>query len=383
MRGKIRRLLGACAAAVACAETARAQEPLPFSDGKWELPAKGAALEQVDGREALAIENGLAYRRDVRLQDGTIEFDVQLTRRRSFVYIAFRMADDREHEEFYLRPHKSGLPDAVQYAPVYQDQSAWQLYHGPGATAAIEFEPGAWTHVRVVLAGRRAALFVGDASKPALVVPRLGREPKPGYIALRAFVPAAARGGGPVARYANVSVRPGFVPFEFPPVAESPAAPGVVRAWEVSRSFVPPEETAPASALPSPETLGEFRRVEALPGGLVELHRLVPLPKDSPDAAAVARVRVQAARAGVRGFDLGFSDRVTVFLNGRPVFSGDASYSFDNPRRDGVIGYDQARLWLPLAPGDNELAVLVADAFGGWGLMGRFPDASGLEVTPR
>jgi hypothetical protein len=378
----VRRSLAAWAMAVAWTGAARALEALPFSDGGWELP-KGAAVEKVDGREALAIENGLAYRRDVRLQDGTIEFDVQLTRRRSFIYIAFRMADDREHEELYLRPHKSGLPDAVQYAPVYQGQSAWQLYHGPGGTAAIEFEPGAWTHVRVVLAGRRAALFVGDGAKPALVVPRLGRAPRPGYIALQAFVPAAARVGGPVARYANVTVRPGFVPFEFPPLPDTPAAPGVVRAWEVSRAFVPPETAAPPAELPSAATLGEIRRVEALPGGLLELHRLVPLPKDSQDAAALARVRVKAARAEVRGFDLGFSDRVTVFLNGRPVFSGDASYSFDNPRRDGVIGYEQARVWLPLAAGDNELAVLVADGFGGWGLMGRFADASGLEITPR
>jgi hypothetical protein len=36
-----------------------------------------------------------------------------------------------------------------------------------------------------------------------------------------------------------------------------------------------------------------------------------------------------------------------------------------------------------LTAGDNELAVIVADAFGGWGLMGRFPDPAGLELSPR
>ena len=43
--------------------------------------------------------------------------DVKVTRRRSFVYVTFRMEDEQEYEELYLRPHKSGLPDAVQYAP--------------------------------------------------------------------------------------------------------------------------------------------------------------------------------------------------------------------------------------------------------------------------
>jgi hypothetical protein len=94
-------------------------------------------------------------------------------------------------------------------------------------------------------------------------------------------------------------------------------------------------------------------------------------------------VNVRAETAGVRRLDLGFSDQATVFLNGRPLFHGDAHYSFDNPRQEGVIHYGQSTLFLPLSAGDNELAVLVADEFGGWGLMARFPDRSGLEVEAR
>ena len=208
-------------------------EDLPVMDGRWELVGRGVAVEKTDGRDTLAVETGLAYRRDVSLEDGTIEVDVKLTRRRSFVYVMVRMADDREYEEFYLRPHKSGLPDAIQYAPVHQGQSAWQLHHGPGATAGA------------------------------------------------------------------------------------------------------------------------------------------------------ARLHVRAAREGLHALDLGFSDRATVFLNRRPLFRGEASYSFDNPRREGLIGYDQARLYLPFRMGDNELLVVVSDAFGGMGLMARFPDPTGLELDAR
>jgi hypothetical protein len=39
-------------------------------------------------------------------------------------------------------------------------------------------------------------------------------------------------------------------------------------------------------------------------------------------------------------------------------------------------------VFLPLEKGDNDLAVLVSDDFGGWGLMARFADSTGLEVTP-
>lgn len=78
----------------------------------------------------------------------------------------------------------------MQYAPVYQGASAWQLYHGPGGTAAVELEAGKWIHLRLVLQGSKAAVFVGDMEKPALVIPELGRTPQAGYIALRGFLPA-------------------------------------------------------------------------------------------------------------------------------------------------------------------------------------------------
>jgi hypothetical protein len=367
-----------------------------FADGGWQLEGSAAKLERYQDRDVLSVENGVAYRRDVKLMDGTIEFDVQLTRRRSFVYLMFRMAADDEHEEVYLRPHKSSLPDAIQYAPVYQGASAWQLYHGPGATAAVAFEPGAWTHVRLVLRGERAALFVGDLAKPALLIPRLARPPAAGSIALRGFAPPGS-GSGPVARYANLSVDTGPPAFDFasgrsddardqaaPAGPAVPLAqPGVVRAWSVSRAFAAPNDTAYVQ-LPDAERLGSFQVVSAEPSGRVVLHRYVKLP--SPDArgvAAVARVRVRAASAGLRRFDLGFSDVATVFLNGRPLFRGDQHYSYDNPRQEGLIHYGQASLYLELEKGDNELAVLVSDSFGGWGLMGRFADTSGLEVEAR
>jgi hypothetical protein len=382
--------------AVGGARLASAQaEPLPLADGGWELKGPSVKLERYDGRDVLAVENGFAYRRQVRLQDGTIDFDVQVTRRRSFVYLMFRMADDREYEDLYMRPHKSSLPDAVQYAPVYQGASAWQLYHGPGATAAVTFEPGAWTHVRLVLSGQQAAVFVGDLVKPALVIPHLARAAAPGYLALRGFAPPGS-GNGPVARFANVTIEPGTVAFDFASARHAAALeqaapsapavgirhPGSVRAWSVSRAFAAPQD-APEPRLPAAEVLGEFQTVEALPSGLVELHRSVKLPAaESREAAAVARVRVRAQAAGLRRLDLGFSDVATVFLNGRPLFRSDAHYSYDNPRQEGLVHYGQATVFLPLEQGDNDLAVLVSDVFGGWGLMARFAESAGLEITP-
>lgn len=363
------------------------QRSLPFSDSGWELRGDRTAVVKYEGRDVLQVETGFGHRRDVRMENGTVDFDVQVTKRRSFVYVYFRALNDGEREEFYLRPHKSELPDAVQYAPVWQGRSAWQLHHGPGGTAAIAFEPGVWTHVRVVMQGRHAALFVQDMVRPALLVPELSREPKPGFISLGGFLPADVPGEGPIARFANVVVKSDVTAFDFAAAIAKSSAPdgpaasaeGIVRTWSVSRSFLPNDGDAVPS-IPGAEVLGEFQRVEAEPSGLVQLHRYVRMPDKSNRTAAVARVRVRAAQAGTYSLDLGFSDIAVVFLNGRPIFRGDATYAFDLPRREGLIGFDQARLFLPLAAGGNDVAVLVSDSFGGWGLMARFAAAKGVTI---
>jgi hypothetical protein len=50
---------------------------------------------------------------------------------------------------------------------------------------------------------------------------------------------------------------------------------------------------------------------------------------------------------------IGFSDAATVFVNGEPIASVDASYSYDRPRQEGLIGADQLVTYVPLRAGVN------------------------------
>lgn len=121
---------------------------------------------------------------------------------------------------------------------------------------------------------------------------------------------------------------------------------------------------------------GSWKKAAAEPSGLVVLERVVALPKDVERPGILARLVIDSPADAVRRFDFGYSDWVTVFLNGQPLFSGDAHYSHDNPRQEGLIGFSQGTLYLPLKKGRNELILAVAEVFGGWGLMGRFEPGS-------
>jgi len=352
-------------------DAAGQERSLPFESG-WDYSAASErSVGPFLGRDALRLRNGIAVRRDVSFQDGTIDFDVAVTEYRSFVYIQFRLTEDGENEEIYLRPHKTNLPDAIQYAPVFRGQSAWQLYHGPGYTARVPIPRNAWTHVQVVVQGQRAAFYLGDTTRPVMVIPHLAREARPGAIALRAFTP---EGGAPegvfAGAFANVVVRPGVAPKIFPAAPDRPRPPGVVASWQLSPAFVPPEgrlKALPVALLSNREDW-PTRSVDE--EGRLVLDRYLDRPGPTNRAAAVLRLVLRADRDTVRRLDLGFSDEYLLFVNGRPVAGGDATYRFDNPRGDGVLTPGQSVAYLPLRRGENEVLIILADVFGGWGIVG-------------
>ena len=46
---------------------------------------------------------------------------------------------EANYENFYIRPHQSGNPDANQYQPVFNGSASWQLYYGPEYAAPVEY----------------------------------------------------------------------------------------------------------------------------------------------------------------------------------------------------------------------------------------------------
>ncbi|HSE53402.1 MAG TPA: hypothetical protein VLB00_14530 [Gemmatimonadales bacterium] len=358
-----------------------ALQAVSLDDPAWTYaPAAASRVTDHLGRRALVIASGRAARPDIRFVDGTVEFDLAVSGGRAFAYLQLRMTSDTAYEEVYFRPHKNGLPDAVQYAPVHQGISAWQFHHGPGGTAAAEFERGGWTHVRIEVQGPSLAVFVGNASAPQLVVPRLARAPAEGYLALRNFLPAGVDPERHATGFANLVVKPGVVSWDFsklPPA--SPVAPGTILRWEVTPAFAP--DSGPVRMLPARQ-MRDWRSVPADGRGLVNFAEHLLIPDGMRRWATLARLRLSSPGEQTVRLALGFSDEVTVFLNGRPIMSSDQRYSFDNPRQEGVIGFHQATVYLPLLAGANELILVVSDGFGGWGVMGRLEDAAGVRVRP-
>lgn len=341
--------------------------PLPFT-ADWTLRNQ-VTPETVMGVPALTFRTGAAYFHGVAFRDGTITFDVATTPRRAFIGLRFRAASEDRFEEVYFRPHKSGLPDAVQYAPAFAGgRSQWQLYHGPGETAAATFAHDGWLAVRVVVKDRRAAVFLGGATEPVLVVDRLAHEPAAGFIGFWSFDNGEVAPGEQTTSVANVVVHPGDTAYAFPPPRTEEMPAGVIRQWEVAPAFAAP--AGPVLGIDPPPALA-WRAVETEPNGLLPFDRVLDWPSGARRATALARFQLPSSAARTVRLHLGFSDDVSVFLNGTLVYSGVHGYSYNFPRRDGLITFDQATLYLPLRAGENTVILAVSDTFGGWGAVAR------------
>jgi hypothetical protein len=93
-----------------------------------------------------------------------------------------------------------------------------------------------------------------------------------------------------------------------------------------------------------------------------------------------ARAAVYSDREQVKRMSLGYSDEATVFLNGRPLFTGRSAYRYRDPGFLGLMDVEDDAVYLDLKKGRNELVLAVAEYFGGWGFICRIDDPSGVKL---
>jgi len=349
---------------------------VPADSSRWDLQgqAKAAAYR---GRRCLQLDGGAALLKDFEMADAVIDVDVATPARRGFFGIQFRLDDDGANGEFvYLRQHKSGLPDAMQYTPVLNTGLNWQLYSGPGFTGKVDLPLDAWFHLRLVVAGARARLYVKDMDRPALVMNDLKSGLRKGQLALYVLTGMTC--------FSNFAVR------STPEAAWErqlpPMPPGTLVQWELSPAF-----DALARRLEQPLSPGErdamaWQPVQAEPPGIVTInrYRASPHPRVSfandsarrlepqPGMKVVyARTFIDAERDEVKKLSIGYSDDVSVFLNGQILFRGRSAQNFRDPAFLGIVDAENDAVYLPLKKGRNELMLAVSELGGGWGFVSR------------
>jgi hypothetical protein len=87
-----------------------------------------------------------------------------------------------------------------------------------------------------------------------------------------------------------------------------------------------------------------------------------------------ARTSIDSDRDEVKKLLIGYSDDVSVFLNGKILFRGRSAQNFRDPGFLGIVNAENDAVYLPLKRGHNELTLGVSELGGGWGFTCRLAD---------
>ncbi|MFL6333277.1 MAG: hypothetical protein ACJ754_08055 [Pyrinomonadaceae bacterium] len=361
------------AAYVAAAQTLN----VPADSTRWNLEGQ-ARVAEYQGRKSLYLDGGAATLKDFEMRDGVIDVDVATPASRGFFGIQFRIEGENA-EWVYLRQHKSGYPDAMQYTPVLNTGLNWQVYNGPGFTGALDIPKEVWFHLRLEVSGAQAKLYVKEMDRPALLMNDLKSGVRRGQVALAVLTGATY--------FSNFELRPTpDAPWErhLPPTPQ-----GTLSRWSLSPSYDALARNLERPLSPSEEAAARWQDVEAEPPGFVVIYRYreAPHPRVSfandfskrlepqPGMKVVyARTGIDSDRDQLKKLYLGYSDDVSVFLNGKILFRGRSAQNFRDPGFLGIINPENDIVYLPLKKGSNELLLAVSELGGGWGFICRIAD---------
>lgn len=372
-----------CAVAVCCACGAFCETPpalsVPADSARWELQEQ-AKLVEYQGRKCLVIDGGAAVLKDFEMRDAVIDVDVSTPAKRGFFGLMFRIdKEGANYEEVYLRQHKSGLPDAMQYTPVLNTGRNWQIYNGPGFTGAVDIPRDEWFHLRLEVVGAQAKLYVKDMDQPALVMNDLKSGVQKGQVALYTLTGTTY--------FTNFAIRPTpDAPWERHP---PPMPPGTLTNWSISPSYDALARNLERPLSPWDTQAINWQDVEAEPPGFVVLYRYRGAPhpivafqtdfskrlEPQPGMKVLyARTIIQSDRDQVKKLEIGYSDDVSVFLNGQILWRGRSAQGFRAPGFLGIMNPENDAVYLPLKKGSNELLLAVSELGGGWGFICRLLD---------
>jgi len=157
------------------------------------LDPRGVQVSVVDHRGRRAVRlvetpgnkgDAIALWKGIDFGDGTIEAEIAgnpasgaSDTARGFVGVAFHVQADGKLECFYLRPTNGRADDQLRrnHATQYVSHPDFPWFRlrkeQPGVYESyVDLEAGAWTRVKIVVAGTKARLYVHGAEQPALVV---------------------------------------------------------------------------------------------------------------------------------------------------------------------------------------------------------------------
>lgn len=265
-----------------------------------------------------------------------------------YVGCSFHLADVDNHETIYLAPHAGGKPEAIQYDPVINGSTTWQIFGDADGLAEAPLQREHWHLLRIDVWADIARVYVDDEGSPRATFP-LRSGLREGRVGLWGYNPSYV---------ADYEVRPLEAAPPPPPEPKVTAPPGTVREWLVARYDRPSG------------TFTELRPAATEHNGTLCLNRLY---RAEPEARAFAACEIEMPPEAQQAvLEVSYSDRARVWLNILLIHEGEWRWD-PVAGTDGRVRPGHVKIPIPARPGRQLLLLEVTalESGFGWGLTAR------------
>lgn len=340
----------------------------PASD--WKSVVGTITEKEFMGRKALYVSRGLAYLPKSSFDNGVIEVDIAGA---VMAGITFRVDEDHNYEETYIRTPKSGGLDALQYGPVFNGEFSWQFY--PEYQAAVVYPQNEWIHLKIVVINKQAAVYAVSRDSVSMLIDSLRTFNSSGHVGVWSLSTGAY--------FSNFTYR-ALSPSDKLPVIpkKTTSIPDAIKEWQVSYAG----EFSDAL----PEILDgdiaakqNWKKAITEPDGYLNINKYATKKiwgmgfKNSTDIAWI-RYEWEEKSEGSKPISFEYANRCFMYLNNRKIFAGNNSFLLKGAFYRGDIDKEMKAntIFLPVKKGKNHLMIAVVGVSNGWGFMAQFADGS-------
>lgn len=356
-----------------CPESPGEETNIEMTADKWQFAPGKVEFNTSEGTSVMKIlpHAGQVVLKDFDFTNGTIEFDMRPDQP-DFVSFYFRRQSAEENEIVYFRTWSAGklATDTLQYAPTIKGVNLWDMLGH--YQCGCWLRTNEWNHVKLIVSGAQMRVYVNNPQTPVLEIPQLEGTPWKGGLALDGS-----------ASFAHLKIRPNEVD-------GLPATKGIdpthndpryLRRWAVSQPLPLPAGRELGNG-DLPNATAAWEPIEAERRGLINLTR--HFGKNESRRAVWLKVNVHANTEQKRRLELGFSDEVWVYVNGKLAYVDKNLYGQPVMKSPGGrCDIENASFNLPLKAGENELLIGVANDFYGWGIIARLDEINGIEIAEK
>ncbi len=316
------------------------------NSGDFDLGTSGASHGVWHGCDALCFQGEqicpVLLRDPISMDSYRLSAEVACTPD-SFVGLVFGAADEANFELVYVSADNEwGLPN-LQYDPVMNASSTWQIYHGPRYQALVSVPHEQWVKLSLEVCRDSISIYVGEMLQPNLVIrtirhERIGR----GKIGVWGSFPSCVR---------NLVVNEIEADDSHVDTGKRPTLDQTfVNEWSVRK-------------------LPEQRHIRAFveENGTLNLNRIFT---SEPGAVVQSTCAFNLTEEQETILSFGFSDALRLWINDVDVFCGEWKWSSPGDSTDGRIRPDYISVRIRWQAGLNTIRAEVASLEGmyGWGL---------------